>query len=102
MDSDCFQVLCFCPLTQCSGGVFFVQESFVLQHASAIFEWVFCVIVMLFYGTFAFEFAGMSGDTVAVLARGGALGSVGRDHKVDAMGPHPSSHPHQPENMSIL
>ncbi|KAL7890130.1 hypothetical protein AOLI_G00023880 [Acnodon oligacanthus] len=52
-------------------GVFFVQESFVLQHASAIFEWVFCVIIMLFYGTFAFEFAGISSNTMMVLARGG-------------------------------
>lgn len=80
-----------------AGGSFFCQESFVLQHASAIFEWLFCVIVMLFYGTFAFEFAGMSGDTIAVLARGGSLGPAGREHKVDAM-----PHPHQPENLSIL
>lgn len=91
-----------------SGGVFFCQESFVLQHASAIFEWVFCVIIMLFYGTFAFEFAGMSGDTMIVLARGGTLGPAGREHKVDALGalgghgPHSQPHPHQPENMSIL
>lgn len=90
------------------GGVFFCQESFVLQHASAIFEWVFCVIIMLFYGTFAFEFAGMSGDTMIVLARGGSLGSAGREHKVDALGalgghgPHSQPHLHQPENMSIL
>lgn len=87
--------------------MFFCQESFVLQHASAIFEWVFCVIIMLFYGTFAFEFAGMSGDTMAVLARGGALGPAGREHKVDALaslgGPGPlQPHPHQPESMSIL
>lgn len=93
-------------------GVFFVQESFVLQHASAIFEWVFCVIVMLFYGTFAFEFAGMSGDTMAVLARGGGgLGSGSRDRKIDALAPplshlthtsHPHTHPHQPDSLSIL
>ena len=55
---------------------------------------------------FAFEFASMSGDTMAVLARGGALGPAGREHKVDALGalggPGPHSHPLQPENMSIL
>ncbi|KAJ8365302.1 hypothetical protein SKAU_G00141330 [Synaphobranchus kaupii] len=51
-------------------GVFFAQESFILQHASSIFEWVFCIIIMLFYGTFAFEFAGVSCDTLMVLARG--------------------------------
>lgn len=91
-------------LTVFSGGVFFCQESFVLQHASAIFEWVFCVIIMLFYGTFSFEFASMSGDTMAVLARGGALGPAGREHKVDALGSlgGPGPHSHQPENMSIL
>lgn len=75
----------------------------MLQHASAIFEWVFCVITMLFYGTFAFEFAGMSGDTMAVLARGGSLGSARRDLKLDTlMGMGGQSHPHQPDNMSRL
>uniref|UniRef100_A0A3B5PSX8 Zgc:154058 n=1 Tax=Xiphophorus maculatus TaxID=8083 RepID=A0A3B5PSX8_XIPMA len=84
-------------------GVFFCQESFVLQHASAIFEWVFCVIIMLFYGTFAFEFAGMSGDTMAVLARGGSLGPAGRELKLETLvGMGGQSHPHQPETMSIL
>ncbi|KAL6487326.1 hypothetical protein MHYP_G00039520 [Metynnis hypsauchen] len=66
-------------------GVFFVQESFVLQHASAIFEWVFCVIIMLFYGTFAFEFAGISSNTMMVLARGGTLGSSRADHKMESL-----------------
>ncbi|XP_039996031.1 transmembrane protein 150A isoform X2 [Xiphias gladius] len=96
----CMTLLAFVALVL--SGVFFCQESFVLQHASAIFEWVFCVIIMLFYGTFAFEFASMSGDTMVVLARGGALGPAGREHKVDALGAHPQPHPHQPENMSIL
>ncbi|CAB1343859.1 unnamed protein product [Coregonus sp. 'balchen'] len=81
------------------GGVFFVQESFVLQHASAIFEWVFCIIIMLFYGTFAFEFAGVTGETVMVLARGGALGPNGRDHKVESRG---GPIPHPPETISML
>ncbi|XP_050982072.1 transmembrane protein 150A-like isoform X1 [Labeo rohita] len=67
-------------------GVFFVQESFVLQHASAIFEWVFCVIIMLFYGTFAFEFTGISSDTMMVLARGQSLQSASRDHKMESLG----------------
>ncbi|KAF3853964.1 hypothetical protein F7725_014652 [Dissostichus mawsoni] len=31
-------------------GVFFCQESFALQHASAIFEWIYCMLIMLFYG----------------------------------------------------
>nr|XP_046210138.1 transmembrane protein 150A-like isoform X1 [Oncorhynchus gorbuscha] len=86
-------------ITLVLSGVFFVQESFVLQHASAIFEWVFCVTIMLFYGTFAFEFAGVTGDTVMVLARGGALGPNGRDHKVESLG---GPIPHPPESMSML
>ncbi|CAB1443658.1 unnamed protein product [Pleuronectes platessa] len=90
----CMTLLAFVALVL--SGVFFCQESFVLQHASAIFEWLFCSIIMLFYGTFAFEFANLSGDTMAVLARGGALGAAGREHKVDALGAH------QPENLSIL
>ena len=92
-------------LTLILGGVFFCQESFVLQHASAIFEWVFCVIVALFYGTFAFEFAGMSGDTMALLARGGALRPAGREHNVDPLGgpgPHSQPHPHPPEYVTRL
>ncbi|XP_020326845.1 transmembrane protein 150A [Oncorhynchus kisutch] len=80
-------------------GVFFIQESFVLQHASAIFEWVFCIIIMLFYGTFAFEFTGVTGDTVMVLARGGALGPNRRGHKVESLG---GPIPHPPETMSML
>ncbi|KAB5581822.1 hypothetical protein PHYPO_G00180040 [Pangasianodon hypophthalmus] len=80
-------------------GVFFVQESFVLQHASAIFEWVFCVIIMLFYGTFAFEFASISSNTMMVLARGGDLGSNSQDHKMESL---TGTSQHQPENMSML
>lgn len=90
-------------LTVSSGGVFFCQESFALQHAAAVFEWVFCVTIMLFHGTFAFEFASMSGDTMAVLAREGSRGFARRDVKVDALSaPHSQQHVHQPENMSIL
>lgn len=52
-------------------GVFFVQESFQLQHAAAIFEWVFAIIIMIFYGSFAFEFDGVSSDTLVALIRSG-------------------------------
>lgn len=80
-------------------GVFFVQESFILQHASAIFEWVFCVIIMLFYGTFAFEFTGISSDTMMVLARGQSLPSVSQDRKMESLS---GANQHQPESLSIL
>lgn len=69
-----------------SGGVFFCQESFVLQHTSAIFEWIYCMLIMLFYGTFAFEFGDMSGETLMVLSRGGSGQSFISDHKVEAVG----------------
>ncbi|XP_028991419.1 transmembrane protein 150A-like [Betta splendens] len=81
-------------------GVFFCQESFVLQHASAIFEWTYCILIMLFYGTFAFEFRGMSGDTLMVLSRGGPVPAFSApDHKAE-MGR--GSNHCQTEGLSIL
>nr|XP_020460427.1 transmembrane protein 150A-like isoform X2 [Monopterus albus] len=80
--------------------IFFCQESFTLQHTSAIFEWIYCMLIMLFYGTFAFEFGGMSGDTLMVLSRGGGVHSFPTsEHKTEVGGG--SSH-HQPESLSIL
>ncbi|KAL4612932.1 transmembrane protein 150A-like isoform X1 [Arapaima gigas] len=83
-------------------GVFFMQESFELQHASAIFEWVFAVIVMLFYGTFAFEFGDVSSDTLMVLVQGGGARGLSRtEWKMEDTGG--SSHPqHEAEGLSML
>lgn len=50
-------------------GVFFIQESFVLQHVAALCEWVFIIDVLVFYGTFTFEFGAISTDTFLVLLR---------------------------------
>ncbi|XP_066522538.1 transmembrane protein 150A-like [Hoplias malabaricus] len=50
-------------------GVFFVRESFVLQHAAAVCEWLFVIIILLFYGSFVFEFRFISADTLAVLVQ---------------------------------
>lgn len=51
-------------------GVFFVQESFVLQHGSAVLEWLFALIILLFYGSFSHEFSFISTETlVSVLRR---------------------------------
>ncbi|XP_056616840.1 transmembrane protein 150A-like [Triplophysa dalaica] len=80
-------------------GVFFVQESYVLQHTSAIFEWVFCMIIMLFFGTFAFEFSGISADTMMVLARRQSLETASRDHKIESLS---VANQLQPESLSIL
>ncbi|XP_041715288.1 transmembrane protein 150A-like [Coregonus clupeaformis] len=88
-------------ITLVLGGVFFIQESFALQHASAILEWLFCIIIMLFFGTFAFEFGDMSGDTLMVLARGGGVqGFSSSDHKAEeAGGP---NHHYQPDGIAML
>lgn len=82
-----------------SGGVFFCQESFVLQHTSAIFEWIYCMLIMLFYGTFAFEFGDMSGETVMVLSRGGTDRRFNTDHKAEVGG---GSNLHQVEGFPMV
>lgn len=82
-----------------SGGVFFCEESFVLQHTSAIFEWIYCMLIMLFYGTFAFEFGDVSGETLMVLSRGGPDRSFSSDHKVEAVG---GSNHHQVEGFPMV
>ncbi|RVE59990.1 hypothetical protein OJAV_G00194000 [Oryzias javanicus] len=80
-------------------GVFFCQESFSLQHTSAIFEWIYCMFIMVFYGTFAFEFRGMSGDTLMVLSRGGPGSFSSAEQKAEAAGG--AGHP-QTDNLTIL
>ncbi|XP_058477379.1 transmembrane protein 150A-like [Solea solea] len=81
-------------------GVFFVQESFALQHASAIFEWIYCMLIMLFYGTFAFEFAGISRHTLLVLCGGVDLESFFTSKHITEMSA--GSNHHQLENLTIL
>ncbi|KFV06072.1 Transmembrane protein 150A, partial [Pterocles gutturalis] len=50
-------------ITLVFSGVFFIQESFVLQHVAALCEWMFIIDVLVFYGTFSFEFGAISTDT---------------------------------------
>ncbi|KAK6487395.1 transmembrane protein 150A-like [Huso huso] len=64
-------------ITLVLSGVFFVQESFELQHAAAICEWIFSFIILVFYGTFAFEFGGVSSRTMLVLFGAGQDSQVG-------------------------
>uniref|UniRef100_A0A3Q2EB47 Transmembrane protein 150A n=1 Tax=Cyprinodon variegatus TaxID=28743 RepID=A0A3Q2EB47_CYPVA len=45
-------------------GIFFIHESFVLQHAAAICEWVFTVDILVFYGTFTYEFGTVTTETM--------------------------------------
>ncbi|KAG3267925.1 transmembrane protein 150A isoform X3 [Ictidomys tridecemlineatus] len=46
------------------GGVFFVHESSQLQHGAALCEWVFVIDILIFYGTFSYEFGAVSSDTL--------------------------------------
>lgn len=73
-----------------SGGVFFIHESFVLQHAAAICEWVFTVVILVFYGTFTYEFGTVTTDTMlACLQRSLSHGSgviIGDDVQVGGGG----------------
>ncbi|XP_074475061.1 transmembrane protein 150A-like isoform X1 [Sebastes fasciatus] len=87
-------------ITLVLSGVFFCQESFALQHASAIFEWIYCMLIMLFYGTFAFEFRGMSGDTLMVLCRGGRVHSFSTSGHKMVVGA--GSNHQKPESLSML
>uniref|UniRef100_UPI00398F2D1E transmembrane protein 150A isoform X2 n=1 Tax=Pristiophorus japonicus TaxID=55135 RepID=UPI00398F2D1E len=48
-------------------GVFFIQEGSKLQHAAAICEWVFTIIILFFYGTFAVEFGSITQNTLREL-----------------------------------
>ncbi|XP_062844756.1 transmembrane protein 150Ab [Trichomycterus rosablanca] len=45
-------------------AIFFIHESFVLQHAAAICEWIFTVLVLIYYGTFTYEFGTVSSETM--------------------------------------
>ncbi|XP_076990915.1 transmembrane protein 150A isoform X2 [Tamandua tetradactyla] len=45
-------------------GVFFVHEHSQLQHGAALCEWVFVIDILIFYGTFSYEFGAVSLDTL--------------------------------------
>lgn len=46
------------------GGVFFFHESSQLQHGAALCEWVFVLDILIFYGTFSYEFGTVSSGTL--------------------------------------
>ncbi|KAG9267519.1 transmembrane protein 150A-like isoform X2 [Astyanax mexicanus] len=54
-------------ITLILSGVFFMQEGFALQHGAAVCEWLFLIIILLFYGSFVFEFRFISAETLLVL-----------------------------------
>ncbi|XP_053520517.1 transmembrane protein 150A isoform X2 [Artibeus jamaicensis] len=45
-------------------GVFFVHESSQLQHGAALCEWVFVIDLLIFHGTFCYEFGTVSSETL--------------------------------------
>lgn len=51
-------------LNPAPGGVFFLHESSQLQHGAALCEWVFVLDILIFYGTFSYEFGAVSSDTL--------------------------------------
>lgn len=51
-------------LSSAPGGVFFLHESSQLQHGAALCEWVFVLDILIFYGTFSYEFGAVSSDTL--------------------------------------
>lgn len=59
------------PVTPCEqflsplpGSVFFLHENFQLQHGAALCEWVFVLDILVFYGTFSYEFGAVSSKTL--------------------------------------
>ena len=45
-------------------GVFFIHESSQLQHGAALCEWMFVIDILIFYGTFSYEFGVVSSETL--------------------------------------
>uniref|UniRef100_A0A7N4PJI3 Transmembrane protein 150A n=1 Tax=Sarcophilus harrisii TaxID=9305 RepID=A0A7N4PJI3_SARHA len=45
-------------------GIFFIHESSQLQHVAALSEWVFVIDILVFYGTFSYEFGAVSTETL--------------------------------------
>ncbi|XP_025065704.1 transmembrane protein 150A-like isoform X3 [Alligator sinensis] len=74
------------------GGVFFVQESFVLQHVAALCEWVFIIDVLVFYGTFTFEFGAISTETFLVLLKASRAPKSYKADSSTSSTPHVHSH----------
>ncbi|XP_070621927.1 transmembrane protein 150A [Erythrolamprus reginae] len=75
-------------------GIFFIHESFLLQHLAAICEWVFVIDILVFYGTFSYEFGAISNETlVAALQHSGGRGckSPGSSSTSTHLNCHPES-----------
>ncbi|XP_073209046.1 transmembrane protein 150A-like isoform X2 [Lepidochelys kempii] len=79
-------------ITLVFSGVFFVQESFVLQHVAALCEWIFIINILVFYGTFTFEFGAISTDTFLVLLKASRAPKSYKSDSSTASMPHGHRH----------
>uniref|UniRef100_A0A670ZLY3 Transmembrane protein 150A n=1 Tax=Pseudonaja textilis TaxID=8673 RepID=A0A670ZLY3_PSETE len=81
-------------LDSAAGGIFFIHQSFLLQHLAAICEWVFVMDILVFYGTFSYEFGTVSNETlVAALQHSSGRGckSPGSSSTSTHLNCHPES-----------
>ncbi|XP_072851039.2 transmembrane protein 150A isoform X1 [Pogona vitticeps] len=86
-------------ITLIFSGVFFVQQSFILQHVAALCEWMFIINVLVFYGTFTAEFGAISTDTFLVLLK---ARRTPKSYKVESNSPS-MSHVHSHlENLAMM
>ncbi|KAK2845860.1 hypothetical protein Q7C36_010714 [Tachysurus vachellii] len=86
-------------------GAFFIHESYFLQHAAAICEWVFTVLILVFYGTFTYEFGSVTRETLmAGLQKNFPLGDgVSRELKTPGRSSTTSTQLNcMPENIAML
>ncbi|XP_067323049.1 transmembrane protein 150A-like [Anolis sagrei] len=86
-------------ITLIFSGVFFIQQSFVLQHLAALCEWMFIINVLVFYGTFTAEFGAISTDTFLVLLK---ARRTSKSYKVDSSTPSMSHLHSHLENLAMM
>ncbi|KAJ1142646.1 hypothetical protein NDU88_008959 [Pleurodeles waltl] len=80
-------------------GVFFIQESVLLQHVAALCEWIFIINILIFYGTFAFEFGAITTETFLVLLKASRAPKSYKSDSSTATTPHTHS---TSENLAMI
>nr|XP_033796214.1 transmembrane protein 150A-like isoform X1 [Geotrypetes seraphini] len=80
-------------------AITFMQDNIILQHMAALCEWIYVINVLIFYGTFAFEFGAISTETFLVLLK---ASRAPKNYKTDgssATTPHAHSNS---ENLAMI
>lgn len=90
---------CLGLVTLVLSGVFFIQESVLLQHVAALCEWIFIINVLIFYGTFAFEFGAITTETFLVLLKASRAPKSYKSDSSTATTPHTHS---TSENLAMI